>query len=400
MRRLLAVLVLLAPFARAEVLVVDSFGGPYVQIFDAIADASPGDTILVRTGGYIGFEVDGASVAIVADKDAVVTIDGMIEIRNLAAGQAALLHGLLVQPGTSGAGIRVTNCAGPVWIEDTSVGQSYLTTVPVPAVLVNASASVALQRCDLLGSRALGTTPGGHGVSATNSTVHLLETTSTGGEGSSTGTAGAGVRLSGGTLFASGGAIVGGEGALGGGLPSCSDGGDGGIGLQLVGAAPTATLRDVDVAGGAAGGATEPCLPGADGPAIDAPAGAVTTSPFTARALVVDGPLRSGETFLAALTGVPGDVAFLVASAIQAPTVFPAGGALAGGPLFPSLASYVLVPLGVVDISGTLQLAAAVPALPVALTYYMQGAMIAPAPAAGTIVFSSAQAVTLLPAGL
>ena len=72
-----------------------SGAGQYLQISAAVAAAASGDTLLVKSGTYAAFTVDGEkSLSVVADTGASVTVDGTVAVKNLAATQTVLLSGL------------------------------------------------------------------------------------------------------------------------------------------------------------------------------------------------------------------------------------------------------------------------------------------------------------------
>ncbi|MBK7645562.1 MAG: hypothetical protein IPJ19_21435 [Planctomycetes bacterium] len=122
----IVVLALLAPAALSQghVLVVDAGGGgAYTQITTALQNASPGDVLLVKSGSYRRFAVANQSVAVVGDVSATVQIAGTVQVRNLAAGGTALLHGLQVFGALStaandGPGFSIRNDAGAVRVQE------------------------------------------------------------------------------------------------------------------------------------------------------------------------------------------------------------------------------------------------------------------------------------------
>ncbi len=76
------VLVLLAcaGAARAQgaLLVVDAAGGPgssFTSLADAVAAAADGDTLLVRSGAYAPFTIDGRTLIVVAAPGTSVVVD-------------------------------------------------------------------------------------------------------------------------------------------------------------------------------------------------------------------------------------------------------------------------------------------------------------------------------------
>ena len=94
MRSALALL-LLAPLASADVLVV-SPTGPYMQIQAAVNAANDGDLVLVKPGlSYSGFHVQAKSLTVVADNwTSSTTLHATVIVSDLAAGQTVALIGL------------------------------------------------------------------------------------------------------------------------------------------------------------------------------------------------------------------------------------------------------------------------------------------------------------------
>src|SRR5690349_9408266 len=100
----LALACLPAP-AFAGVHIVDATGrGDQLTIAAAVAAASEGDLVLVRSGTYAGFVVDDKALVIALDVGALVTIEGTIEIDNLAGGKSLVLEGLSVHGPVNASG--------------------------------------------------------------------------------------------------------------------------------------------------------------------------------------------------------------------------------------------------------------------------------------------------------
>ena len=223
----------LAPLAAAgQVWTVDDDpGADFTEIQPAIAAASAGDVILVKEGFYPIFNL-GKGLAIVAEADEDVRIDGSWRIESIPAGEFALLRGLRTAA-IDRQGLIVTECAGSVWVEDCIIhaGHQPLITEQhqTDGVDVYLSADVVIARCDITGGH--GSNIGGHGyptdggnaVRAISSTVTVLDCTLRGGGGADAphnewwdgGSGGSGVQLVDSFGIVSGGEAYGGGGGWG-----------------------------------------------------------------------------------------------------------------------------------------------------------------------------------------
>ena len=169
---------------------------------------------------------------------------------------------------------------------------------------------------------------------------------------------------------------------------------------MLSGPGADALLLDTLTLGGGAGMAFgDPCVDGSPGPDVVAPQGSVTLQPFDSRSTSADGPVRGGEVLTLTFEGGQGDLVLLAVAPAPAP-LFVAPTAVApfpllGGSFLPDAGAAVVVVAGVIG-SGPLQLAGpvGVPAAE-AVTHHVQSIVVSPS-ALGEIVFSSAQAVTVL----
>ena len=401
---LLAGLALSAPLCASQVIVVDEIGGPgvdFTQIFDAVAAASPGDTILVHEGyGYIGFTVDGMGLNLVAERGVQVVVNGTIEVRNLPADQSFLVHGIEARNQTNGAGLELVSCQGPVWVEDGVFSGPELPQFSYPGILIEDCQDVSINRTQVTGSRALNEV-GGAGLEAIDSNVYLYDVALQGGHGTVSGIGnldpGPGASLTDGFLYAAAGEIVGGDGFVGA-TPfgGCVDGGPGATGMVLSGSNPSAHLLDLEPQGGPGGTTIAGCSEGPDGAGTIAPGGSVLEQDFPARFLSVDGPLREGETITIDVEGQPGDAVFLFFSLQQGPHYVPPGGLpffpLLGGAFQPDIATSIPAHLGTVGFDGTLQATfPAGSAMGDAVTLYSQAVLFG-----SDIAFTSAQSLTVL----
>lgn len=399
-------LLLAAPGFALDVLVVDDSGGQgvdHTQIFSAVAAASPGDTILVRTGFYVAFTIDGKSLTVTADDGAFVGIQGTVRVENLGALDSVLLRGLQAQQITTSEALSIHDCVGPVWVEDSRFFGPSLPTASgnSNAAHVTSSRSVSFQRCELGGARAIADSiEAGSGILAADSRIFLFDSNLTGGTGAVSidnvpFAAGSGATVEGGSFYASGCTIQGGDGGAGFAL-ICVDAGDGADGLVLRGTAPFAQLLDTTVAGGAAGTPFPPCAEGAAGNPQDIQSGSVLEQPQGARSTQGSGVVQAGGTLTLSFDGEAGDIVLLLVSGSQRPVFFPSFQfnrfLVLGGPRLPaqsSLDTFFVGRLG----ANALQASFPVPNAPAGTTFFTQAMVYS---ATREIVFSSGQAITIL----
>ena len=109
----------LAAQAATDVHIVDDDGpADFTDIATAVAAASAGDTLLVRSGTYTGFAVVAKPLVLIADTDALVTITSEVSVEAIPFGQHFALAGMRLQPTTAPAyALRLTDNAGTLWIE-------------------------------------------------------------------------------------------------------------------------------------------------------------------------------------------------------------------------------------------------------------------------------------------
>lgn len=120
--------------AAGKVLVVKPTLGPgitHTSISGAVAAATDGDAILVKSGTYNWFMVDAKSLTIVADTGASVIVTGSdyspvpgFIISNLAATQNVVVRGIKFHC-HSGAGGHLINNLGQVWIDSCELDAQY-----------------------------------------------------------------------------------------------------------------------------------------------------------------------------------------------------------------------------------------------------------------------------------
>lgn len=372
---------------QSAVWVVDAAGGPgsdFTEIQPAVDAASDGDVVLLRSGAYAGFVVDGKSVLLTADNGAHVLLTAAGVVRNLRAHQELLLRGVDTadDPGLLAADLlQLVNNEGEVWIEDcrlgAEVGTPFFFSGQAGTALVQDCRGVTFQRCTLLGRSMLdgaGAFPGHPALQCVNSNVSLYDCGLTGGNGGDgrgdkiTAMPGApggdGALVREGTLFASGCHVEGGTGGGGTVLPCLffpfgTEGGAGGNGLTMIGTARVDLLESTFAAG--AGGLGTCGKPdGSDGvPVLPVP-GQLVRHPGVARHLAIDSPVPWAQATAVSCGGVPGDLAFLLISVEQDHTFLPR----LAGVLLPSAAAPNIRFLGQIPASGQLSTTLVVPALP------------------------------------
>jgi len=171
---------LLAPaasFARSDVHVLDVAGGPgadFTSLGEAVAGASDGDIIVIRSGYYfqfLGTPVSGKGLTLVAEGD--VELTG-VRISDLGPGQAFTIRGVRGQ-----MPIELDDNEGAVWLEEvTDNSGSSFAHLNVEA---NSCSNLVLNRCALEGSsQSVGLTPG---LRAVQSSVHAFDSVLIGGAG-------------------------------------------------------------------------------------------------------------------------------------------------------------------------------------------------------------------------
>jgi hypothetical protein len=349
----LVTLALLVPIAaaRASVIVVDAGGGgQYVQISFAVAAAASGDTVLVKSGAYDAFTIDGKSLSVVADDGASVVINGSIGVRHITAAQTVVVSGLTSahtstsgnsSDPTFGAGLFVLDALGPVRLETCQLEGMFGTntncwsesTAGRPGVYVGASTSVAIVGCTLLGGNGGGHEAqcwcgsnggaGGRALFSNASTVALYDCVligGNGGRGAETGGRGGDGAdvVAGHGVFASHCSFAGGVGGTADAGPSdpshlcvVGTGGAGGYGLNVAPGEPVTSAQLVggSFTGGAGG---VPLFGGDTGAAGGGVSGIhVTTLAGPPRVLSAPSVARASTSIPLSFYGQPGDEVYL-----------------------------------------------------------------------------------------
>ncbi len=362
----------------SDVWIVAPSGGQFTDVQPAVDAASAGDTILVKQGVYSGFTVDGKALSIVGEIGSLPQIHGEILIEHLPAHQTFVLARLravstnalaFVAQHNDGA-LRIESCT--LLGKDSNVQFA----LGAQAVSLADNSDVVMTNCNVHGGQGWigqGSSSGGLGLFARNSTTELYACTIGGGDGGydttnfayDGGKGGNALEIPEGVVFASASQFNGGNG--GGGSDEynyCSgfgilagDGGDGGDGvfvgsLFASSATPSVTLVACAEQGGIGGsGGQGNCGPdgqhGAHGLPIDVKNGSATTLSDPARFVSAAPLARESSAVALNAFGAPGDKVF---ATITSPSTAPASSSLGFGG--PPLARHVL--LGTIPASGVL----------------------------------------------
>jgi hypothetical protein len=293
----------------AQTYVVDRSGGGNFTTFQQAIDAVPDGSVLrVRAGDYVPFILQNKSLTIIGDAGVVVGpvygAAGPVAIGPTAANQTIVMKGIAFrgQQDNFALTVRLQNLAGPVFVEDVTVGHPQ-DWYPGAEMVITGCANTHLLRCSLQGlgysnvpspmlsisgsavelAQCTVTPRMLTAILATASRIALISCTVTGGRGDDYAPTrsgmGAVVLSSGSELHAYGigGSISGGAGGRGGGV--LGPGGNGGTGLSL--ANSTATLVGIVPVGGGGGAGPPPGMPGA---------AALLDATSTVRTIVATGP--------------------------------------------------------------------------------------------------------------
>lgn len=328
---------LLASSARADVLYVDATGrGDFTSLQAAVDAAQDGDVLLVRTGVYAPFVVDGKALWIGADAGAAVQVDGRVVVRQVAEDQDLVLAGLQLAGEDSGISpreaLRIEGSPGDVRIEGCTltggkgVGGANCSAWPAGGhgLRIATSDSVVLVGCTVVAGNGQGSSnnepecvsgKGGIGTVLEAADAWFFECTIRGGGGGNNlyqaADGGEGLFAAvGSRAFLSGGLVQGGKGGIG---WETIDGypGDGGNGAH---ASSNSTIEHVDceLLGGQPGGSISQGL-GAPGAPQSGP-GTFTAHPGAARSLAGPTLVPAFVPTTVQYTGEPGDQVWLLAA--------------------------------------------------------------------------------------
>ncbi|QDU83274.1 hypothetical protein Pla163_03720 [Planctomycetes bacterium Pla163] len=315
-----ALLLALSPTVQAQNLwVVDAAGGPgsdFTNFPLALQSATDGDTLLVRSGDYLGpIVLDDLDLTIVADSGAVVEVE-RVEIVNLAATKSVTLRGLITEPQLFGqqSNLVVDDCEGRICIEDCRFEGASLIVGGV--VRIDDTRAVTFTRCTLSPPSSGG---GAATLSIRRSAVALFECSVVGADASPSvigpGVASAAVLVDDARVTIAACELAGGDGGPGFiGANPCQNGGDGRPALEAIGTGlARVEIIDSTATGGVGGPASSGgCSAGADAPPFVVVAGQVSALPGVAPRFAMDSPLRSGELLEFELSGLPGSTTWML----------------------------------------------------------------------------------------
>ena len=398
------VLCLASTSPAAGVLVVDAAGGPgsaYADLPAAVGAAAPGDTVLVRSGSYSGFELLGKGVSVVAEAGAAVEVRGLTTISAVPAGEVALLRGLdhFWAPGDPPARVLfVQDCLGGVWIEDaTFLGAA---SSPAGGVLeIRDSASVVVVSSTVTGAMLTSAAPF-NGIEVLRSTLTLIDSWAAGPPQQSAASLpeslGVGLLVADSFVYAEGTRFEGADGRDGSMILVCVDGTDGGNAVTVTGTGSSFHGKQNTYVAGSGGTAPLTCLSGQSGVQVWVGAGAqhIELAGF-ARSFEVTSPVRELQSFTMSFDAQPLEQVFLLLGT-EPLGLFTQpfnGSILVWGQL-------QIFPIGALGASGHLDLVLPMPPLPpgwASTDFYLQAAFLN---AGGAPVLGGGSAVTVLDGSL
>lgn len=343
----------------------------------AVAAAANGDTLLVRDGYYQEIHLNGKGLTVVGEGQ--VTIDGggfftsnvsSLDVRNTAPGQRVVLRNLeFIGTAINNDGLRITklsNCAGPVLLEDCRVTPQFLVGYPMEA---DNCASLTLVRCSVSGGLSFIDTSTGTvlgnvsytAVSVRDSQVAIYDSFLKGSNGRAgfdfNGQSvpptdpGHGLRVNESSFLVVGSELRGGDAGSTASTSDCTVGGDGAAGLIVVsasGAPPGGTVQGSTLTGGIAAPGTCGLADGTDGLGLSDPFGVTTFWPGAARKSSITSPVIEGGIATLEFEGVPGDPVV----ALYGPQLIPAFPYLPEPTLLHLALPFELLFLGAVPPSG------------------------------------------------
>ena len=323
-------------------------GIEYTSIQAAVDAAAEGDVLLLSSGAYMPFTIDGKSLTLTALPGSTVSVQGTVIVRNLPADREVDLIGLStftpwISATTGPPGLLLHTNAGHVRIADcnfvgaSATGGSPSGTRGGSGIEIIQCAQVVLIDCTAqggAGNREFCPYPpwtftyagdGGDGILSVDSLLSIHGGDFRGGLGGDgemfAGNGGSGYHCSSAYFLAAGASFLGAAGGKCTGYDECLwRSGDGGHGIYL-GVGP-AKLLDVASLGGPSGYFWPPARPGVPGVAYAGP-GIYTGLPGIARTLSTPRIAGDGLPVSVGVSGVPGEQVLCAASAISLFTFVP-----------------------------------------------------------------------------
>lgn len=372
-RRLAAVsLFVLSVSGHAQsVVVVDPTGGAgtFSTVQEAVDAAAPGDTVLIKSGSYLGAATISKSISVVADTGGQVQMNVFWRITALSAGSTVLVDGLSFYTKLFGPAIDVSDCEGAVWFEDCLIEVQFAATgsgSTPDALNITDCPAVVVHACDLAAGP--GSTPAGSldGIRATRSSIYVYGGTSTGGTGYNLilpGTptpGGSGLAAIDSFVHTETTQFAGGVGGSGAGLVYCQNGAAGGSGVMVSGSSARVQAVGISTAGGVGGASRAPCLAGPTGAEVTTvQGGTFAVSDRRPFSLDADSPVRVGSPVTWNIRGPSGSLVWLLVSRTPMPRL-----SALGSPFLIDTTNVRLIHAGTLSPTGTLQLAMPAPSLP------------------------------------
>lgn len=386
--------------SQSRILTVDDDApADFASITGAIAAAAAGDVVLVRSGDYEPFVIDGIGISLVADEGASVHVHAttgplVSVIRNVPAGQRVVVRGVRFSVGTRlmllGPLLHVDNCAGVVWVEDTVVDSvpgvpTFYTLGQRESARVENSPQVVLVASTFrgsTGSATAGNEIGSRGLRAFGSSVFMHGcTVYPGGTVVAGGTGMEAIAVVGGLMVLRDCVVVGGPGGAAG-ITGVPNGGTGGPGVELSQGATLYAIGSSTRGGSGGPGSIFGGGPGSAGQPFEILSGSVTEAPAqtaelqSTRLVAVDPSQGGSATF--DLTTTPGANTVLLVSLTSEPAFAPGLPGFLGVPL-----TSIALPTGVTDAAGQLALVVGVPTIPGVPTWSLTAQFATAAPSLG-----------------
>ena len=272
----------------------DGGGADYQDIQSAVDAASDGDVVLVQTGRYAGFTIDGKSIVVIGESGGAFDFlpQQTVTVRNVDASSQVVVRGLYADAAQTAPQLVLDDNPGVVIVEDMRFESPW---IDISSGILEDSDVVVLTRCEFDGGYSL--TGESHGIETTNSSLYVYDSVVTtdsmlGEVMSEQGRPGAAaLRIDSGFAFLSNSSLIGPDAAECGIFTSTL--GDGGPGLESIGS--DIEVLGSTVVGGSGGGDGFFCDITNDGPpsVLDG-ASTFTLLGEAPRSYEITAPLREG----------------------------------------------------------------------------------------------------------